>query len=88
MWDYKWNLISDLKEGEEIIEPIADRILGRTILTILLIEEKLLLKLVPLYQEAELIGDSGVESVHIRSVLTCDTKGVYVQMLWMGFILT
>ena len=25
-------LISDLKEGEEIIEPLADRILGRTIL--------------------------------------------------------
>ena len=25
-------MISDLKEGEEIIEPLSDRILGRTIL--------------------------------------------------------
>ena len=69
-------LISDLKEGEEIIEPIADRILGRTILDDFIDREKVIVKAgsVISEKEAELIGDSGVESVHIRSVLTCDTK--------------
>ena len=68
-------LISDLKEGEEVIEPIADRILGRTILDDF-IDSKVIVKAgsVISEKEAELIGDSGVESVHIRSVLTCDTK--------------
>ncbi len=69
-------LISDLKEGEEIIEPIADRILGRTILDDFIDRGKVIVKAgsVISEKEAELIGDSGVESVHIRSVLTCDTK--------------
>ena len=69
-------LISDLKEGEEIIEPIADRILGRTILDDFIDRGKVVVKAgsVLSEKEAELIGDSGVESVHIRSVLTCDTK--------------
>ena len=69
-------LISDLKEGEEIIEPIADRILGRTILDDFIDRGKVIVKAGSVLSEkdAELIGDSGVESVHIRSVLTCDTK--------------
>jgi len=69
-------LISDLKEGEEIIEPISDRILGRTILDDFVDRGKVVVKAgsVISEKEAELIGDSGVESVHIRSVLTCDTK--------------
>ena len=69
-------LISDLKEGEEIIEPIADRILGRTILDDFIDRGKVIVKAgsVISEKEAELIGDSGVDSVHIRSVLTCDTK--------------
>ena len=69
-------LISDLKEGEEIIEPIADRILGRTILDDFIDRGKVIVKSgsVISEKEAELIGDSGVESIRIRSVLTCDTK--------------
>ena len=69
-------LISDLKEGEEIIEPIADRILGRTILDDFIDRGKVVVKSgsVISEKEAELIGDSGVESIRIRSVLTCDTK--------------
>ena len=38
-------------------------------------------------KEAELIGDSGVESVHIRSVLTCDTKRGICAMLWLDLSL-
>ncbi len=69
-------LISDLKEGEEIIEPLADRILGRTILDDFVDRGKVVVKAgsVISEKEADLIGDSGVDSVHIRSVLTCDTK--------------
>ena len=69
-------LISDLKEGEEIIEPITDRILGRTILDDFIDRGKVVVKSgsVISEKEAELIGDSGVESIRIRSVLTCDTK--------------
>ena len=69
-------LISDLKEGEEIIEPITDRILGRTILDDFIDRGKVIVKSgsVISEKEAELIGDSGVESIRIRSVLTCDTK--------------
>ena len=69
-------LVSDLKEGEEIIEPIADRILGRTILDDFIERGKVIVKSgsVISEKEAELIGDSGVENIRIRSVLTCDTK--------------
>ena len=69
-------LISDLKEGEEIIEPLSERILGRTILDDFVDRGKVIVKAGSgiSEKEAELIGDSGVESVHIRSVLPCDTK--------------
>ena len=65
-----------LKEGEEIIEPLSDRILGRTILDDFIDRGKVIVKAgsVISEKEAELIGDSGVESIRIRSVLTCDTK--------------
>ena len=68
--------ISDLKEGEGIIEPLSDRILGRTILDDFIVSGKAIVKTgsVISEKEAELIGDSGVESIRIRSVLTCDTK--------------
>ena len=40
-------------------------------------------------KEAELIGDSGVESVHIRSVLTCDTKrGICAKCMGGIFLFT
>ena len=65
-----------MKEGEEIIEPLADRILGRTILDDFIDRGEVIVKAgsVISEKEAELIADSGIESVHIRSVLTCDTK--------------
>ena len=69
-------VISDLKEGEEIIEPLADRILGRTILDDFIIKGEVVLKSGSVISEkmAELIGDSGVENIRIRSVLTCESK--------------
>ena len=69
-------LISDLKEGEEIIEPLADRILGRTILDDFILDGKKLIKPGQIIgdKEAEVIADSNVESLRIRSVLTCDSR--------------
>ncbi len=69
-------LIADLKEGEEIIEPLADRILGRTILDDFIVKGKVVVKAGAVIEEeeSELIGDSGVENVRIRSILTCEAK--------------
>ena len=69
-------VISDLKEGEEIIEPLSDRILGRTILDDFIVKGESVVKAGQLIteNEAEIISDSGVENVRIRSVLSCDSK--------------
>ena len=69
-------VISDLKEGEEMIETLSDRILGRTIVDDFIIKGKVVVKSGALIsdQEAELITDSGVENVRIRSILTCEAK--------------
>ena len=69
-------IISDLKEGEEIIEPLSDRILGRTILDDFIIGGEVVVKAGDLIseKEAEIIGNSGVESIRIRSILTCEAE--------------
>jgi DNA-directed RNA polymerase subunit beta' len=69
-------VISDLKEGEEIIEPLADRILGRTVLDDFIVGGEVVVKSgdVISEEEAEIIGNSGVENIRIRSILTCDAK--------------
>ena len=69
-------MISDLKEGEEIIEPLSDRILGRTILDDFIVKGKVVVKAGSLISEneAELIGDIGAEQIRIRSILTCESK--------------
>ena len=69
-------VISDLKEGEEIIEPLSDRILGRTILDDFIVKGEKVVKSGQLIteNEADIISESGVENVRIRSVLSCDSK--------------
>ena len=69
-------MISDLKEGEEIIEPLSDRILGRTILDDFIVKGKVAVKAGSLISEneADLIGDIGAEQIRIRSILTCESK--------------
>ncbi len=73
-----------LKDNEDIIEPLADRIIGRTSLhdvfnpltdeTILEAGEEITVDL------AKAIEDAGIETVEIRSVLTCESKrGVCVK---------
>ena len=72
-------LAQDLKEGEDIIEPLSERILGRTTLEDFIEDGKVLVKAGTMIKdnEAKIISDSNVESIRIRSVLTCESlRGV------------
>ena len=72
-------LADDLKEGEDIIEPLSERILGRTILEDFIEDGKVLIKAGTMIRDDEgtMISDSNIESIQIRSVLTCESlRGV------------
>jgi DNA-directed RNA polymerase subunit beta' len=76
--------VSALKEGEDIIEPVAERVVGNVAAEdiedpherdaagrpMLLVEAGQLID----EDMARAIEDSGIESVRIRSVLTCEAK--------------
>jgi DNA-directed RNA polymerase subunit beta' len=70
--------VSALKEGEEIREPLSERILGRVALEDIYdpVTKDLLCEAGELITEeiAEKIDESSVETVKIRTVLTCDSK--------------
>ena len=70
--------IAALKEGEEIIEGLSDRILGRTSLDEIVdpISGEVLVEAGEEIREraAHQIEECGIESVRIRSVLTCETR--------------
>ena len=71
-------LADDLKEGEDIIEPLSERILGRTLLENF-IEGKTKIKSGTMIrdEEAKLVAESNIETLRIRSVLTCESlRGV------------
>ncbi|MBI4538862.1 MAG: DNA-directed RNA polymerase subunit beta' [Gemmatimonadetes bacterium] len=67
-----------LKEGEDIIEPLRERIVGNVALEDVYdpIDGELLVAASQLIGEnaAEAIEDAGLQSVKIRSVLTCEAK--------------
>ena len=70
--------MSALKEGEDIVEPLADRITGTVALESVYdpIDGELILTANKMITEeaAEAIEGAGIQSVKIRSVLTCQTK--------------
>jgi len=73
--------ISALKEGEEVIESLADRVLGRVVLEDIYepISGELIVEAGKEIreEEAHAIEEAGIESVPIRSVLTCEsTRGI------------
>ncbi len=75
---------SALKDNEEIVEPLFERIVGRTSLFDIyhpLTDEVLVEAGEELDEDkAKLVDDAGVEEVEIRSVLTCEAKrGVCVK---------
>jgi DNA-directed RNA polymerase subunit beta' len=67
-----------LKEGEDIIEPLGDRIVGNVALEDVYdpIDGELLVEAGDLILEeaAEEIEEAGIQSVKIRSVLTCESR--------------
>jgi DNA-directed RNA polymerase subunit beta' len=70
--------VSALKEGEDIVEPLAERIVGRVALIDVVHPdtEEVIVKANELINEdaAAAIEDAGIESVEIRSVLTCEVR--------------
>ena len=75
---------SSLKDNEEIVEPLFDRIVGRTSVhdVYALHTDKLIVRAAQEITEeiAHEIEESGIEFVEIRSVLTCESKrGVCVK---------
>lgn len=70
--------VSDLKEGEEIIEPLRDRILGRVTSEDVYDPESgdVLVEAGVLIDEdvADTITTKGIDTVGIRSVLTCEAE--------------
>jgi len=81
MYDCKTILgirMTDLKDGENIIEPLRDRILGRVALEDVYDPEtgEVICPAGKLIDEetADSIANAGVESVYIRSVLTCQAR--------------
>ncbi len=72
--------ISALKDGEDIVEPLADRIVGRVLLEDAVDpDDQAVLKAGTLLEEADAntIAQVGLEEVRIRSVLTCESdRGV------------
>ncbi len=67
-----------LKEGEDIIEPLKDRIVGNVALDDVYdpIDGELIVEAGEIIDEeaAEAIEDAGIQTVRIRSVLTCEAK--------------
>ncbi|HAA75042.1 TPA: DNA-directed RNA polymerase subunit beta' [Candidatus Latescibacteria bacterium] len=67
-----------LKDGEEIVESLADRIVGRTVQDDVfdpISGDQIVEASDALDEElANKIADSGVETVYVRSVLTCETR--------------
>ena len=75
--------VGDLKEGEEVIESMSDRIVGRVAAEDIFDPESgdVIIEVGALITEevAKKISDAGLESVLIRSVLTCEApRGVCV----------
>ncbi len=76
--------VASLKDNEDVIEPLYDRILGRTSLHDVYNPktDEILVEAGTIINEeiAHSINDAGVESMEIRSVLTCEShRGVCVK---------
>ena len=78
------NAMTALKDNEDIIEPLSDRIEGRTSLHDVYhpLTDELIIRAGEEIsnEEAKKVEDAGIETVEIRSVLTCESKrGVCVK---------
>ena len=76
--------ITALKDNEDIVEPLSERIIGRTSLHDVYdpLSDELILKAGQLIttKEASRIDETSIDTIEIRSVLTCESKkGVCVK---------
>jgi len=71
-------VVTALKDNEDIVEPLSERILGRVTVHDIFdpITEELIIEANAEITEeiARIIDDTSIEEVEIRSVLTCETK--------------
>jgi DNA-directed RNA polymerase subunit beta' len=72
------NVVTALKDNEDIVEPLSERILGRVTVHDIFdpITEELIVEANTEIDEeiAKAIDETSIEEVEIRSVLTCETK--------------
>ena len=70
--------MSAIKQGDEIVKPLRDRIVGRTVVSNIYDPRngELLIKSNEVLDEdaSEAIENAGIETIKIRSVLTCEAK--------------
>lgn len=71
--------VSSIKQGQEELLPLKDRIFGRTVCDDIYLPGDRTKKLAQSGDtlnilQAEAIDDSGIDSIRIRSVLTCETR--------------
>ncbi|RLI98353.1 MAG: DNA-directed RNA polymerase subunit beta', partial [Candidatus Aenigmatarchaeota archaeon] len=78
--------VSALKVGDEVIEPLEERIYGRVVLNDIVVDEvdektgeirpKVIVREGEMItkEQAKKIVEAGIESIRIRSVLTCESK--------------
>lgn len=76
-------VVTALKDNEDIVEPLSERILGRVSVHDIYdpISDELIVSAGDEITEeiAKRIDDTSIEEVEIRSLLTCETKEVVVQ---------
>ena len=68
--------VSDLKEGEEVVESLSERILGRTSSEKIVVDGKTVIKAGEIFDEekADLVVNNNFTTVKIRSILTCESR--------------
>jgi DNA-directed RNA polymerase subunit beta' len=70
--------VSALKEGEDIVEPLKDRIVGLVALDDVIdpIDNEVLIQAGEMIDEddADVIEDAGIPMIKVRSVLTCESR--------------
>ena len=68
--------VSDLKEGEEVVESLSERILGRTSSEKIIIDGKVVIKAGEVFDElkADMVVNNNFTTVKIKSILTCESR--------------
>ena len=68
--------VSDLKEGEEVVESLSERILGRTSSEKIIVDGKTVVKAGEVFDEhkADLVVNNNFTTVKIKSILKCESR--------------